>query len=190
MKMKKFFIIIGVILSVLLLVYLVWPYEPVSIYDFKKLPESVNSKLPGDTVQVKNLTAFFSNNYRDFVIPFYKKDYQNMVRLPFSPLRLIHPPEYAFTYIKDQTQSTYLEELTYPLRGSLFINGLEPFDEKTKEARFAGATRFDQDGGSYETKVILRYYPSSVIFRIITWIGLNLSVIILWKVGKKVIKDA
>ena len=184
--MRKFFIILGIFVSVIFLIYLIWPYNPKSVYDFKVLPDSVNSTLPGDTVQVKDLTAFFSDNYRHFVIPFYKDDYRKLVGFPFPPLELNYPPEYAFTVIKDQTQSTYLEELTYPFRGSLYINGLEPFIENTQEPRFDGATLFGQSGGLYQTKVILRYYPSSIIFRIVVWIGINLSVTFLYKVGRRI----
>ena len=184
--MRKLFIILGIFVSVVFLLYLIWPYDPASVYDFKSLPASVKSTLPGDSVEVKDLTAYFSDNYRNFVIPYYKENYRNLVKFPFPPLELNYPPEYAYTVIKDQTQSTYLEEITYPFRGSLYINGLEPFVEKTQEARFDGATLFGQSGGLYQTKVILRYYPSSIIFRILVWIGMNLSVIFLYKVGKRI----
>jgi len=184
--MKKFFVIIGAIVSFLFLVYLIWPDDANDVYTFKALPNSVKSTLPGDSVQVTNLTAFFSDNYRDFVIPYYQEDYKNLVRFPFPPLELNYPPEYAFTVIKDQTQSTYLEELTYPFRGSLYINGLEPFIENTREPRYDGATLFGQSGGLYQTKVILRYYPSSLVFRIIVWLGINSSIIFLYKVGKRI----
>ncbi len=181
--------IFGIILSFVLLVYLLWPYGPGSIEDFSSLPNSARSTLSGDTVQVPNLKAYFSNNYRAFVIPFYQNQFQTMTKFPFPPLRLNHPPEYAYQMIKDQTQSTYLEEFTYPLRASIFVNGLEPFDETTKEPRYSGATLFEQSGGMYETKVTLRYYPSSYVARIVVWLGINLSVILIWKVGKKILKN-
>lgn len=177
---------LGAGLSIVLLVYLLWPYSPSSIEDFSALPDSARSSLSGDTVQIANLKAYFSDNYRGFVIPFYSDQFQKMERFPFPPLRLNHPPEYAYQTIKDQTQSTYLEEFTYPLRDSIFINGLEPLDEITKEPRYSAATLFEQDGGMYETKVTLRYYPSNLTSRLLVWLGINLSVIFIWKIGRKV----
>ena len=181
---------LGAFLSILLLIYLLWPYNPTSIEDFSPLPDSSRSTLSGDTVQVANLKAYFSNSYRNFVIPFYLNQFQQKSRFPFPPLRLNHPPEYAYQMIKDQTQSTYLEEFTYPLRNSIFINGLEPFDESTKQARYPAASYFEEDGKMYETKVTLRYYPSSVFSRFLVWLGVNVSAVLIWKVGRKVIANA
>jgi len=173
--------------SFFLLLYLVWPFNPSNIEDFSNLPESVRSKLSGDTTEVPDLKAFFSFNYRDFVIPYYIENYKRNTKFPFSPLRLNHPPEEAFTYIKDQTHSTYLEELTYPMRSSLFINGLEPFNQDTKDPRYPGAVMFGQDGKDYETKVVIRYYYSTLFQRIIGWLGINLSVFLIYLMFKKVI---
>ena len=187
---KKAFFTVYILFSVLLLVYLIWPYAPVSVYQFSPLPNSVQSKLSGDTTEVYNLKAYFSNNYRNFVTSYYSKEYQYFTKLPFGPLRFNHPPETAFKYVKIQTQSTYLEEYTYPMRDRLFINGLEPFDEETGEGRYDGSTEFTQDGEKFETKVIIRYYPSSYLARISTWIGINISVFLLYVMTKKVIYNA
>ena len=185
--MNKFFRILFFIFSFFLLLYLVWPFNPGNIEGFSDLPGSVRSKLSGDTTEVPDLKAFFSFNYRGFVIPFYIENYKRDSRFPFPPLRLNHPPEEAFTYIKDQTQSTYLEELTYPMRSSLFINGLEPFDEETKKPRYPGAVMFGQDGKDYETKVVIRYYHSTLLQRIIGWLGINLSVFLVYLMFKRII---
>jgi hypothetical protein len=183
--MRRFKILYA-ILSLAFLIYLIWPYSPSSIEDFKDLPNSVRSKLSGDTVEVPNLKAYFSDNYREFVLSFYSKNFQEKHKFPFKPLRLNYPPEYAFEYIKDQTHSTYLEELTYPMRGSLFINGLEPFDNETGEIRYAGATHFVQDNQSFETKVTMRYYPSPLWARVLIWLGINVSFIMLYKVLRRI----
>lgn len=178
-----------VVLSLCLLTYLIFPFGPTNVGDFFDLPNSVRSQLSGDTVQVPNLKAFFSNNYRDYVTDFYYKELWRLSKFPFPPLRLNYPPEYAYQAIKDQTQSTYLEEYTYPLRGSLYVNGLEPFDEITKKERYSAATYFSQEDKYYETKVAIRYYPTSIIPRIITWVGINISVILLYIVGKRILKN-
>jgi len=167
---------------------MVWPFGSRSISDFPALPQSAKSTLSGDTVQLPNLVAYFSNNYRKYVIAYYKLSYQGQTKLPFSPLRLNYPPEDAYIYIKDQTQSTYLEELTYPLRDSLFINGLEPFDETTKEERYAGATKFMESGQPWETKVIMRYYPSNCFSRVTIWFTIVVALYLVSKLFSKTFK--
>ena len=189
--MKKFlklvFLAIYLALSVCLLIYLILP-GPTSITDFPAMPNSHTSTLSGDTVQVPNVVAYFSDNYRDFVIPFYSNAYKTKAKLPFDPIRFNYPPQFAYTAIKDQTQSTYLEELTYPLRDTLFVNGMEPFTKDGKH-RFEGATLFVHDG-EHETKVTLRFYPSSRIIRILVWGGINASFVVLWLSFRKVILNA
>ena len=179
--------VIFVASSISLLVYLLMPV-PLSVKDFSPLPGSAKSTLEGDTIQVPNVSAYFSNNYRDRVMPFYLEDVRSLTKFPFGPLRLNYPPEFAFTAIKDQTHGTFLEELVYPLRDSLFVNGLEPF-EKDGTSRYKGATLFDEGGKLFETKVTLRYYPSHAIVRIATWLGINISIYYLVKVAKGVASD-
>jgi hypothetical protein len=174
--------------SLAFLIYLVLP-GPRGISDFPSLPDSTKSTLEGDTIQIPNVAAYFSENYRDFVIPFYSNSYQKKTIMPFRPLRLNYPPEFAFTAIKDQTQSTYLEELVYPLRDSLFVNGMEPFD-KDGNTRWVGAGKFRQDGQGFSTKVTLRYYPSAIPVRFIVWLGINLSFIFLWRFSRRIITRA
>ncbi len=172
--------------SLAFLVYLLAP-GPNSIKDFPALPSAVKSTLEGDTIQVPNVAAYFSDNFRDFVIPFFRKNFESKTRFFFPPLRLNHPPEDAFTFIKDQTQSTYLEELTYPFRDSLFVNGLEPVDENG-QPRYWGGDKFEIDGKRFSTKVTLRYYPSSLGSRIIVWIGINLAVVFLVATSGRILK--
>lgn len=178
---KKVFILF----SVLLLLYMLWP-GPAKISDFKALPSSSKSRLEGDTIQIPNVSAYFSDNFREFVVPYYSGLYQNKMNFLFPPLRLNHPPEYSWIAIKKHTDSTYLEELTYPLRDSLYVNGYEPFYSDGKP-KFWGSTKFDENGGSWYTKTTLRYYPSSVSVRILVWFGIITSVYFLFKVGKRII---
>ncbi len=181
---KRFLKIVLIIASALLLIYMLLP-GPDSITDFPALPDSIKSSLEGDTVQVPDVSAYFSNNYRDFVIPYYYESYQENTIIPFGPLKLNYPPEFAFSAIKDQTQSTYLEEFVYPLRDSLFINGLEPV-EKDGTPRYLGGGRFKLDGKLIDTKVTLRFYPSSIPIRVAVWLGINLSAILLFIMSRKI----
>jgi len=164
---------------------MIWP-GPRSISDFKDLPNSDKSDLPGDTWQVPNVAAFFSNNYRDLVIPFYRTNYWQLTFLPLPPLRLNYPPEFSWNVIKKHTDSTYLEELVYPLRDSLYINGFEPFDLDGRP-KYWGATQLELFGHQWDTKATLRFYPSSLWVRLLVWLGILSSTIALYRLGRKVI---
>lgn len=178
---------IFIIFSLLLLIYMVWPSTK-QISQFKALPDSDKSTLEGDTIQIPNVSAYFSDNFRAFVIPFYAKDYQNLVNLPFPPSRLNHPPEHSWNVIKRHTDTTYLEELYYPLRDSLYVNGLEPFYEDGS-AKFWGATKFEIGEKVYFTKVTLRFYPSSILARLIVWLGIIVSALLLFETTKLVLSE-
>lgn len=164
---------------------MIWP-GPSQISDFPALPSSDKSKLEGDTIQIPNVSAYFSNNFREFVVPYYLTNYQKLSWLPFPPIKLNHPPEFSWITIKKHTDSTYLEEMVYPLRDSLFVNGLEPFT-KDLQPRWWGATKFEADGNLWSTKTTLRFYPSSPWIRILVWFGIIVSTLLIFKLGKKII---
>lgn len=176
------------ICSLGLLIYLVLP-GPSSIDSFPGLPGSLKSIEPGDTVQVSNVAAYYSQLYRNDVVSFYRTQYQNQTAEFLSPLRLNYPPEFAYTAIKDQTRSTYLEELVYPMRDSIFINGFEPFYEDNRP-KYRGATDIIVDGAFFNTKTTLHYYGSPIWARVVVWAGINLAVFGLWIVGKKIFREA
>ncbi len=182
---KVFTKIIFVVLSVFLLVYMLLP-GPTSINNFSLLPNSFRSQDPGDTYQIEDVFAFYSNNYRDFVTKFYRKDYQEKTKFSFLPIRLNYPPEMAFTYIKDQTVSTYLEEYVYPLRDSVFVNGFEPVLANGK-SRFPGGAQYGVNNNHYNTKVVVRFYPSAIWVRVLVWLGINIAVIGLLKMYRRVL---
>lgn len=170
--------------SVLLLAYMLWPGAE-RISDFAPLPSSVKSNLEGDTIQVSNVSAYFSDNFREFVIPFYFNNFQDLSRLPFPPLRINRPPEYSWQVIKKHTDSTYLEEFVYPLRDSIYVNGYEPF-YSDGEPKFWGSIKFEMPEGAFFTKVTLRYFPSTILSRILVWFGIIASLYWLYKLGRKI----
>lgn len=171
--------------SLILLIYLLIP-GPSSINDFPALPNSAKSTLEGDTIQIPNISAYFSDNYRLFTTNFYQINYKKLLLIPFPPIRLNYPPEFAFVAIKDQTKSTYLEEYVYPLRDSLYVNGYEPFYENG-EPKFWGSVKADEGSGIYYNKVTLRYYPSPIWVRLIVWLGIIFSIFFVWKTGRRII---
>lgn len=181
MSIKRFY----TIFSIMLLIYMIWP-GPSKISDFNALPNSDKSKLEGDTVQIPNVSAYFSDNFREFVIQFYSKEYWRKTLLPFPPFRLNYAPEFSWVAIKKHTDTTYLEELIYPLRDSLYINGFEPF-ELDGEPRWWGAVKFKVEGQSLFTKTTLRFYPSPLWVRLLVWVGIIASFWMLHKLTKRII---
>lgn len=172
------------------LTYLIWP-GPASINDFPPLPDSLRSDEPGDTWENPNNAAYFSDLRRPEVVKYYKDkfSYLNIFGFKIPPLRSNHPPEEAFTYIRDQQQSTYLEQYSYPLRDALFINGFEPFDEKGKPWREGATTLYPHEIDFYDSKTTIRYYGSSVSSRVVVYILIWVSMILLYKITKKAVSE-
>lgn len=175
------------VFSFLLLVYMLWP-GPSKISQFKALPDSAKSTLSGDTIQIPNVSAYFSNNFRDFVVPFYLQNYQQNSHFPFPPLRLNHPPEDSWAVIKKPTDTTYLEELVYPLRDSLYINGFEEYRWDGTPI-FWSAPRLEEAGKVWFTKTTLRLYTSNLLLRIIIWAGIIASISAIFRLGRRIISE-
>lgn len=170
------------------LTYLLWP-GPSSIQDIPALPESVKSTEPGDTVQNPNVAAYFSNLRRQEVTKFYRQQfsYLKIFGISISPIKLNRPPEEAYTYIRDQQPTTYLEEYVYPFRDSIYVNGFEPFDEKGKAYK-KGATDIFINGNFYDTKTTIRYYGSSLIWRVLVYIGIWIGFYFMYLTVKEILK--
>lgn len=176
------------------LVYVVLP-QAESVDSFSLLPNSVKSDLDGDTWQNPNLVAYYSGFRRDYITKFYRENFTSQFLLGWiiPPISLNHPPEKAYQYIRDQQESTFLEEYTYPLRGSIFVNGYEPLVENTmnnkeKEGGFVGNHIWFK-GQPYASKATLRYYPSPLSSRIAVYLGIWGAGILLGKLLMKSIKE-
>lgn len=126
------------------------------------LPNSAKSDLPGDTVQIPNVSAYFTNLTRTEVINFYKANYNGAFRL-----QLNHPPEKAKEVILDTIQSYYFEEFYLPFKESLYINGFEwENDVFTKpEKRIKNRLIFNDI--EYKAKITLRSFPVPVWQRLL-----------------------
>lgn len=169
----------------LLKVFLFVLFILLSTYVFPKSPEFPNP--PSDFVQSGEPAdietplrrGYYTNLSRTEVIAHYEKEFNTPLSgvvaklslASFTP-RLNYPPEDAPVLIRDQTKSTFLEEIVHPLRESIYINGFEP---KTEEyAQFYKGTRYNQ-------KIIVRYVPSSLWIRLFVVTGSILSVHFLLK---------
>lgn len=112
---KKIWLIIFVIFNILALTYLLWPLPQIP-----DLPRSLKSTEEGDTVQMKNVNGYFTDQNRAQVMSFYYQIYHHPLII-----KLNHPPEKSKQIFRDTIQSYYLEELVIPFKQSLFINGFE-----------------------------------------------------------------
>lgn len=156
--MKKLLVILFFVFSVLLFVYVSLPSPNFP----KPPPDSFQSNEPADS-ETSLRRAYFTNLTREEVINHYKKEFNKGFNI-YTP-RLNYPPEESKTIIRDQTRSTFLEEIVHPLRESLYINGFEPKTEKD--------TIIIEDR-NWRQKIIIKYVPSSLWIRFIV-MGLTLA---------------
>jgi hypothetical protein len=140
------FKLLGLLLFFSAGVYLVWPTP-----GFPNFPsDSLVSNEPADTESIYR-QAFYTNLTRAEIIDFYQDQWQP----PFASF--IVPPEDAGTVIRDQTRSSWLEELSHPFKDSLYINGFYP----TKPTE-----QINLQGRHWEGKITLRYVPSTITTRL------------------------
>jgi len=153
---KKITLVILALINILALIYLVSPAP--SLPD---LPNSVKSDLPGDTVQIKDTTALFTNMTRTEVINFYKASFS-------GPFRIIinHPPEKARQIWQETTQSYYLEEFILPFKQSLYINGFEWEKDVFIKPEQRIKNKILYQDKEYQAKVTLRLFPAKIGNRI------------------------
>ncbi|KKU10540.1 MAG: hypothetical protein UX13_C0009G0002 [Candidatus Woesebacteria bacterium GW2011_GWB1_45_5] len=144
--MKKILLFLTSIFFLGLLVYVILP-DP-GFPD--PPPDSLQSKEPADSEDPLR-RAYFTNLTREEVIAHYKKEFK-------WGLRLNYPPEESSTIIRDQTRSTFLEEIVHPLRESIYVNGFEP--KVAKDAIFI-------EGRDWRQKIIIKLVPSSVLIRVL-----------------------
>lgn len=157
------------------LIYIVVP-GPTSIKDFLPLPGSTRSDLPGDTYQNPNIVAYYSNFDRAYITKFYRSVFEQMpfFFFPLPVIRINHRVEDAYQYVRDQQESTFLEEFVHPLRESIFVNGYEPTVENQILGRPGGFLEnhiyiYDQ---YFVSKATLRFYPSNILARLTVYLGI------------------
>ncbi len=148
--MHKFIRLVLIIFVIILGTYLVspvpgFPADP---------PHTLASVDPADTESFYRRSYYTSLSRAE--IMFYYRD-------KFSPnLSLVLPPEDGQIVIRDQTRSSWLEELCHIGKDSLYINGFYP--TKPSEQLYIS-------GVNYAAKITVRYVPSSIAVRL-TSLGL------------------
>jgi len=163
-KIKKVSWFLGLLVFLLALVYLLLP----SPAEPPALPESVKSSLPGDTVEIPYLYAYFTNLSREEVTSFYQEHYSRsrLFDLPLPSLRLNHPPEYTWVVIRDTVLSSYLEEIVHPFRDSFYINGYESANDPFIEASQRRSTLI-YEGKEYKAKITVLPVYSNPLVRVV-----------------------
>lgn len=150
---------LGVVLWLFVAAYLLLPSP-----DFPTPPPgSLQSQEPADTESVYR-RSYFTNLTRQEVMDYYSSLFRVSpgVPVPLIQIHLNRPPEEAATLIRDQTRSSWLEELVHPGREYLYINGFYP----TKPTE-----QININNVHYENKLTLRMVPSHPVTRL-TVLGL------------------
>lgn len=140
-------------MTIAFLLYLVIPSP-----DFPQpLSDSLQSDEPADT-ETPLRRGYFTDMTRDEVMTHYYNQFSKSKNgVPLVTYKLNYPPEDSQTLIRDQTRSTFLEEIVHPFRESIFVNGFEPSEDKDL---------IRVGGKQWRQKVIVRYYPSNIISRL------------------------
>jgi len=163
--MKLKYLLVGVI-YLLGLVYLTLPSPK-----YPDLMYAVRSDEPGDTWQNPDQKGYYTNLTRSEVLGQMQSQFViKFLGYTIPSFRLNYRPEEAYELVRDQLNSYYLEEIVYPFRESLFVNGWEP----THSPRFVGKPEKEIPMISfheipYLSKVTLKQTNSNVIFRVGVW---------------------
>jgi hypothetical protein len=158
-KIAKIFFIL---LSVVFLVYLAWPAPlfPKTLWDFQSSTEGADRESP-------LRRGYYTNHTREQLMSHYKREFGWGITLNY-------PPEEAQTLIRDQTQSTFLEEIVHPMHESLFVAGNE----------VRSNSPFEINGKNDVVKVIVKYVDSNIILRL--FVGI-LTLGLVWVVSNEYI---
>lgn len=173
---KKTLPILLVIFSFAALFYLALPG-----FNFPEPPPgSLQSQEPGDT-ETPLRRAYFTDYDRGQVMAWYKDQMsRSFMGIPLPTYLLNYPPEDAQTLIRDQTRTTFLEEIVHPMRESVYVNGFEPSDPK--DAVIINGTHYRQ-------KIIIKYVPSNLFIRIALFAGIIVFIIIVYNSWGEALKD-
>lgn len=151
--LKTFLTGVAAVFLVCFLIYLYLPSPkfPIQPHDSVQSLEEADIETP-----IKR--AYFTNYTREEVLEHYQNQFRiYFLGIPIPNFRLNYPPEDAYLLIRDQTRSTFLEEIVYTFRGSFFVNGFKP-----KEAKDDIWYR----GTHYEQKITVKYAQSPAWSRI------------------------
>jgi hypothetical protein len=178
--MRRFAFFSLLIIYVTGLVYLSLPSPKIP-----SIPHSFKSDEPGDTIQHPDQPAYYTNLSRNDVLKYLQSQFSlqlNNLKLP--SYRLNYRPEDSTQYVREQLLTYYLEEIVYPLRESLFVNGWNPRLSPISAANFE--KQYDRwamirEGREYQSRITLRAYYSPLWIRLFVWTSLFPLSYLLWR---------
>ncbi|MGA2910797.1 MAG: hypothetical protein ABSE04_03320 [Candidatus Microgenomates bacterium] len=137
-------------------------------------PGSLKSQEPAD-LETPLRQGYFTNYTRAQVISWYENQFNHssFLGLKLSTFLLNYPPEDAQTLIRDQTSSTFLQQLVHPFRESMYINGFEPPSYNNEPIFFVGGKHWTQ-------KIIIRFVPTPIWTRLAVFAGTATFIVILY----------
>lgn len=165
--MKKFLIFLNLAIFILGIVYLLLPSP-----HYPDLTNSTRSDEEGDTWQHPDQKGFYTNTDRKNALAELQSKFTLKIgQFTLPSYRLNYRPEDTAQLVREQIQSSYLEEIIYPFRESLFVNGFEPMnyppysnlDDMNKPKLYFKNI-------PYYSKVTLRPVNSAVWARIFVWL--------------------
>ncbi len=161
---KKVLTFCFLVLSILFLYYLSLPEPsfPNALWDFKISSQPADQETP-----IRR--GYYTNITREQLMSHYTREFKWGVRLNY-------PPEEAKYLIRDQTKSSFLEEIVHPMRESLFVNGYRPSSDEEI---------LTVDDVRYDGKIIVKYVGSNL------WIRLSVGMAtlgVLWLLIKEWLK--
>jgi len=132
--------------------------------DFPYLPNSIKSIEPGDTVQIENVSAYYTDMPRQEVVDFYFNYFSRspFLGIPLITYKLNHPPERIREVLRETQQSTYVEEIVHPLRESVFVNGFEWNNDPFTSPKRRVKNILIVNGTTYQFKITLFYQESGL----------------------------
>jgi len=139
--------------------------------NFPDLPGAVKSVEPGDTTQIANVRAYYTDMPRKEVVRFYQDYFSRspFLQIPLITYKLNHPPERIREVLRETQQSTFVEEIVHPLRESVFINGFEWNNDPFTPGEARAVNILIVNGKTYQFKITLYYQPSMVWQRLLVF---------------------
>lgn len=158
--------------------------------DFPDLPGAVKSTEPGDTVQIANVSAYYTDMPRAEVVNFYLKYFSKspFLGIPLITYKLNQPPERIKEVLRDTQQTTYVEEIIHPLRESVFINGFEWNNDPFTSLRRRVKNILIVNGKTYQFKVTVFYQESTWLLRLFIFYSCLIATYLLLNTFKNIFK--
>ncbi len=158
--------------------------------DFPYLPGSVKSVEPGDTVQIANVSAYYTDMSRQEVMKFYTDYFSRspFLNIPLPTYRLNHPPERIREVLRATQQSTFVEEAVHPLRESVFINGFEWNNDPFTSPKNRAKNILIVNGRTYQFKITLFYQESALWQRLLVYDAALAAIYLLIRVYRDLLK--